>query len=84
MDCHGSSIAVQPYPFLKSPVKTGRFFPEGLVQDDFIDIQAVICRGVNMVTDLFAEIEKILRLVAGVVFVITGLYYVSIFTGILE
>lgn len=29
------------------------------------------------------KIEKVMRLVAGVVFIITGLYYVSIFTGIL-
>ena len=30
------------------------------------------------------KIEKVMRMVAGVVFIITGLYYVSIFTGILS
>ena len=30
------------------------------------------------------KIEKIMRTVAGAVFILTGLYYVSIFTGILE
>lgn len=30
------------------------------------------------------KIEKVMREVAGVVFILTGLYYVSIFTGILE
>ena len=30
------------------------------------------------------KIEKVMRLVAGVVFIITGLYYVSIFAGILR
>jgi len=31
-----------------------------------------------------SKIERIMRIVAGVVFIITGLYYVLIFTGILE
>jgi cytochrome c biogenesis protein CcdA len=30
------------------------------------------------------KIEKVMRTVAGVVFIITGLYYISIFTGLLE
>jgi cytochrome c biogenesis protein CcdA len=30
------------------------------------------------------KIEKVMRMIAGIVFIITGLYYVSIFTGILS
>lgn len=30
------------------------------------------------------KIEKVMRMVAGVVFILTGLYYISIFTGVLE
>jgi len=30
------------------------------------------------------KIEKVMRLVAGIVFILTGLYYISIFTGILK
>jgi len=30
------------------------------------------------------KIEKVMRLIAGIVFILTGLYYISIFTGILK
>tara|TARA_R110002050_G_scaffold300722_2_gene471931 strand:+ start:72605 stop:73315 length:711 start_codon:yes stop_codon:yes gene_type:complete len=30
------------------------------------------------------KVEKVMRIVAGVVFILTGLYYVSIFTGLIE
>jgi cytochrome c biogenesis protein CcdA len=39
---------------------------------------------VGMFYNRITKIEKVMRTVAGVVFILTGLYYVFIFTGILE
>jgi len=45
---------------------------------------AFAARKVGVFYNRITKIEKVMRTVAAVVFIITGLYYISIFTGILE
>ena len=59
-------------------------FGTGLPVILFTYLLAFTASKVGIFYSRITKIEKIMRLVAGVVFVITGLYYVSIFTGILE
>ena len=59
-------------------------FGTGLPVILFTYLLAFTAWKVGMFYNRITKIEKVMRIVAGVVFIITGLYYVSIFTGILE
>jgi len=59
-------------------------FGTGLPVILFTYLLAFTASKVGVFYSRITKIEKIMRTIAGVVFVITGLYYVSIFTGILE
>ena len=59
-------------------------FGTGLPVILFTYLLAFTASKVGVFYSRITKIEKIMRTIAGVVFIITGLYYVSIFTGILE
>jgi len=59
-------------------------FGTGLPVILFTYLLAFAAGSVGMFYNRITKIEKVMRTVAGVVFIISGLYYVSIFTGILE
>jgi cytochrome c biogenesis protein CcdA len=59
-------------------------FGTGLPVILFTYLLAFTAGKVGVFYNRITKIEKIMRTVAGVVFIITGLYYVSIFTGILK
>lgn len=59
-------------------------FGTGLPVILFTYLLAFTAGKVGIFYNRITKIEKVLRRVAGVVFILTGLYYVSIFTGILE
>ena len=59
-------------------------FGTGLPVILFTYLLAFTAGKVGVFYNRITKIEKIMRTVAGVVFILTGLYYVSIFTGILE
>jgi len=50
----------------------------------FTYLLAFTAGSIGVFFNRISKIEKVMRTVAGVVFIIAGLYYVSIFTGILE
>ena len=58
-------------------------FGTGLPVILFTYLLAFTAGKVGMFYNKITKIEKVMRIVAGVVFVLTGLYYVSIFIGIL-
>ncbi|PIF00954.1 MAG: cytochrome C biogenesis protein [Maribacter sp.] len=59
-------------------------FGTGLPVILFTYLLAFTAGKVGVFYNRITKIEKVMRIVAGVVFVLTGLYYVSIFIGILE
>ncbi len=59
-------------------------FGTGLPVILFTYLLAYTAGKVGVFYNRITKIEKVMRTVAGVVFIITGLYYVFIFTGILE
>jgi len=59
-------------------------FGTGLPVVLFTYLLAFATSSVSAFYNRITKIEKIMRVVAGVVFIIIGLYYVSIFTGILQ
>jgi len=59
-------------------------FGTGLPVILFTYLLAFTVGKVGIFYNRITKIEKIMRTIAGVVFVITGLYYISIFTGILK
>ncbi|MUU76981.1 aromatic aminobenezylarsenical efflux permease ArsG family transporter [Winogradskyella endarachnes] len=59
-------------------------FGTGLPVILFTYLLAFTAGKVGVFYNRITKIEKIMRLVAGVVFIITGLYYVAIFTGIIK
>ena len=59
-------------------------FGTGLPVILFTYLLAFTAAKVGVFYNRITKIEKVMRTVAGVVFIITGLYYVFIFTGILE
>ncbi len=59
-------------------------FGTGLPVILFTYLLAFTAGKVGVFYNKITKIEKVMRVIAGVVFVLTGLYYVSIFTGILE
>ncbi|SDR93378.1 aromatic aminobenezylarsenical efflux permease ArsG family transporter [Winogradskyella sediminis] len=58
-------------------------FGTGLPVILFTYLLAYTAGKVGIFYNKITKIEKVMRIVAGVVFIITGLYYVAIFTGIL-
>lgn len=58
-------------------------FGTGLPVILFTYLLAFTAGKVGVFFNRITKIEKIMRLVAGIVFIITGLYYIAIFTGIL-
>ena len=59
-------------------------FGTGLPVILFTYLLAFTAGKVGVFYNRITKIEKVMRTVAGVVFIITGLYYISIFTGILK
>lgn len=59
-------------------------FGTGLPVIVFTYLLAYTAGKVGFFYNKITKIEKVMRVVAGVVFIITGLYYVAIFTGILN
>lgn len=59
-------------------------FGTGLPVILFTYLLAFTAGKVGVFYNRITKVEKVMRTIAGVVFIITGLYYVSIFTGILE
>ncbi|MBD3724288.1 MAG: sulfite exporter TauE/SafE family protein [Flavobacteriaceae bacterium] len=59
-------------------------FGTGLPVILFTYLLAFTAGKVGIFYNRITKIEKVMRTVAGVVFILTGLYYVSIFTGILK
>jgi len=59
-------------------------FGTGLPVILFTYLLAFTAGKVGVFYNRITKIEKVMRTVAGVVFILTGLYYVSIFTGILK
>ncbi len=59
-------------------------FGTGLPVVLFTYLLSFAAQKVGVFYNKITKIEKIMRLVAGVVFILTGLYYISIFTGIIE
>ena len=59
-------------------------FGTGLPVILFTYLLAFTAGKVGVFYNRITKIEKVMRTVAGIVFIVTGLYYVSIFTGILE
>ena len=59
-------------------------FGTGLPVILFTYLLAFTAGKVGIFYNRISKIEKVMRTVAGVVFIITGLYYISIFTGILK
>lgn len=59
-------------------------FGTGLPVILFTYLLAFTAGKVGVFYNRITKIEKVMRTVAGIVFIITGLYYISIFTGILE
>ncbi|MCG8183965.1 aromatic aminobenezylarsenical efflux permease ArsG family transporter [Tenacibaculum piscium] len=59
-------------------------FGTGLPVILFTYLLAFTAGKVGVFYNRITKIEKIMRTIAGVVFILTGLYYISIFTGILE
>ncbi|MCI2227696.1 aromatic aminobenezylarsenical efflux permease ArsG family transporter [Polaribacter sp. MSW13] len=59
-------------------------FGTGLPVILFTYLLAFTAGKIGVVYNKITQIEKIMRTVAGVVFILTGLYYVFIFTGIIE
>lgn len=59
-------------------------FGTGLPVILFTYLLAFTAGKVGIFYNRITKIEKVMRIVAGVVFIITGIYYISIFTGILE
>ena len=57
-------------------------FGTGLPVILFAYLLAFTAGKVGLFYNSITKIEKVMRTVAGVVFIITGLYYVSIFAGI--
>ena len=59
-------------------------FGTGLPVILFTYLLAFTAGKVGVFYNRITKIEKVMRTIAGVVFIITGLYYFSVFTGILE
>ncbi|UAM99769.1 aromatic aminobenezylarsenical efflux permease ArsG family transporter [Polaribacter litorisediminis] len=59
-------------------------FGTGLPVILFTYLLAFTAGKVSVFYNSIAKIEKVMRIIAGIVFILTGLYYVSIFMGILE
>lgn len=59
-------------------------FGTGLPVILFTYLLAFTAGKVGIFYNRITKIEKVMRTIAGVVFIITGLYYISIFTGILK
>lgn len=59
-------------------------FGTGLPVILFTYLLAFTAGKIGVFYNRITKIEKVMRTVAGVIFILTGLYYVSIFTGILE
>ena len=59
-------------------------FGTGLPVILFTYLLAFTAGKIGVFYNKITKIEKVMRTVAGVVFILTGLYYVSIFTGIIE
>jgi len=59
-------------------------FGTGLPVILFTYLLAFTAEKVGLFYNKITKIEKVMRLVAGVVFILTGLYYVAIFTGIIK
>jgi len=59
-------------------------FETGLPVILFTYLLAFTAGKVGVFYNRITKIEKVMRTVTGVVFILTGSYYVSIFTGILE
>ncbi|WP_178984042.1 aromatic aminobenezylarsenical efflux permease ArsG family transporter [Winogradskyella helgolandensis] len=59
-------------------------FGTGLPVILFTYLLAFTAGKVGVFYNKITKIEKVMRIVAGVVFIITGLYYVAIFTGLLK
>lgn len=59
-------------------------FGTGLPVILFTYLLAFTAGKVGVLYNRITKIEKVMRTVAGIVFILTGLYYASIFTGILE
>ena len=59
-------------------------FGTGLPVILFTYLLAFTAGKVGIFYNRITKIEKVMRIVAGVVFIITGLYYISIFTGLLK
>lgn len=59
-------------------------FATGLPVILFTYLLAFTVGKIGIFYNRITKVEKIMRTVAGVVFIISGLYYISIFTGILK
>lgn len=59
-------------------------FGTGLPVILFTYLLAFTAGKVGVFYNRITKIEKVMRTIAGIVFILTGLYYVSLFTGILE
>jgi len=59
-------------------------FGTGLPVILFTYLVAFTAGKVGVFYNKITKIEKVMRAIAGIVFIITGLYYISIFTGLLE
>jgi len=59
-------------------------FGTGLPVILFTYLLAFTAGKVGVFYNQITKIERVMRTVAGVIFIIIGLYYISIFTGILE
>ncbi|HMQ43470.1 MAG TPA: aromatic aminobenezylarsenical efflux permease ArsG family transporter [Mariniflexile sp.] len=59
-------------------------FGTGLPVIFFTYLLAFTAGKVGVFYNRITKIEKVMRTIAGIVFILTGLYYVSLFTGILE
>lgn len=59
-------------------------FGTGLPVILFTYLLAYTAGKIGVFYNRITKIEKVMRLIAGVVFIITGLYYISIFIGLLE
>lgn len=59
-------------------------FGTGLPVLLFTYLLAFTAGKVGVFYNRITKIEKVMRVIAGVVFIITGLYYISIFTGLIE
>ena len=59
-------------------------FGTGLPVILFTYLLAFAAGNISVFYNKITKIEKVMRTIAGVVFILSGLYYISIFTGILK